>query len=221
MRNRDTISSNIGPDAQGVVSGKDVHQQITTVVGGMDTIINLLVSMREELSEMHGGMGVVHGELSALRNEIGVVRGESSLIKEDVRIAHVERAGMIETVNGLKELVNTIREGIYPQWLRWFMVGMATIAILIAMLSWVSANSASDINWMAFGIYASFIVLALAHTATIFLIYRLWNTLKNNLSEQVDRLVDERIHETVIDLEKRIEDAKYQNTRNGDGPDGI
>lgn len=204
--NSDEISSIIGPGGQNVAAGKEINQQITTVVGGMDTIINLLVSMREELSTMHGGLGVV--------------RGEVSLIEEDVRRAHVERADMIETVNGLKGLVNTIREGIYPQWLRWVMVSLAGIAIIIATLTWVRANSQFNVDWLATGIYFFIIAITLAHIATLFFVIRLWAILKGNLREAVDRLVDDRIHSTVTELEKRIENAKYQNVRQGDGVDG-
>ena len=155
---------------------------------------------------MHGGLGVV--------------RGEVSLIEEDVRRAHVERADMIETVNGLKGLVNTIREGIYPQWLRWVMVSLAGIAIIIATLTWVRANSQFNVDWLATGIYFFIIAITLAHIATLFFVIRLWAILKGNLREAVDRLVDDRIHSTVTELEKRIENAKYQNVRQGDGVDG-
>jgi hypothetical protein len=209
VRDSDEISSSIGPGAHDVAAGKEINQQIATTNvanGGLDTIINLLVSMREELSKMHGGLGVV--------------RGEVSLIKEDIHRAHVERAGMIDTVNGLADRVNTIRDGIYPQWLRWVMVSLAAIAIFIATLTWVRANSQFNIDWLATGIYIFIVVSTLVHVATLFFVIRLWTILRGSLRGAVDSLVDDRIHGTVTELAQRIENAKYQNVRQGEGVDG-
>lgn len=195
MRDNDEISSNIGPGANGVAAGKEINQAVNTTnvaSGGLDTILNHLI----------------------------IMRGELSVIKEDVRLAYVERAGMIEIVNGLIERVDAIRAGIYPRWLRWLMVGMATLAIFIATLSWVTANSGLDINWLALGIYAYIVASTITHLVTLMFVYRQWTIIKGSLSEAVDRLVDDRIHGTVTELEKRIENAKYQNVRQGDGVDG-
>jgi small-conductance mechanosensitive channel len=175
VKDSDEISSTIGPNANGIASGKDINQATNTtniVSGGLDTILNHLI----------------------------VMRGELSVIKEDVRQARIERVGLIEIVNDLIDRIETIRDGIYPQWLRWVMVSLAAIAIFIATLTWVRANSQFNIDWLATGIYIFIVVSTLVHVATLFFVIRLWTILRGSLRGAVDSLVDDRIHGTVTEL---------------------
>jgi len=189
----DEIQTDIGAGANGVAAGSKINQAIntTTVVGGLDAIIDHLLEMKGKISTIE----------MDVKEHLLEMKGKISTIEMDVKEAHIERASLINTVNGLLETIDDIRQGIYPRWLQALMITMAAIMITLTMLIWIKANALNDINWLAVTFGVSIALLAAADAVILVLFYRFQGE------------IDKRLHTMMIDIINRIDAAKYQKDK--------